>query len=514
MSFAALSQNAFRPIERIVESLLDAKRRERTVLILLAFYVVVWTLYATLAKGSQDIHFDMGEMVAWAREPALGTPKHPPLAAWLVGAWFSLFPLADWAFYLFAMILSATGLWIAWRLSEFFLGVEKRIVGLIMLTLVPFFNFHAIKFNANTVLIPLWAATTFFFLRSFETRNLYLAALAGAFAAAAMLGKYWSIVLLAGLAITALSDPRRATYFRSPAPWIAVIFSLLAVSPHLAWLIAHDFSPFDYAMTSHSLKNMTDTLGAVSGYLAGVVGYIAMPLLITVIIAGNRSDALIDIIRPATAQRRMALVAFIAPLLLPVAIAFTTRNEIISLWVMPGMTLLPIVLLSSPFLRIERSAIARILTIGFMFPIVMTIAAPAIALAIHFRGVPHHATHYRALAEAIDRTWHEKSAAPLRLIGSGTSLVNGVVFYMQDRSSTLDIFSPKITPWATKERIAKEGIAVVCAVTDGSCLKALDAMNLGANSHRHEVEIGRTYFGIADQPDRFLIVMWLPGEAK
>ena len=37
--------------------------------------------------------------------------------------------------------------------------------------LVPFFHFHALKFNVNTVLMPLWAATTFWFLRSIKTRS-------------------------------------------------------------------------------------------------------------------------------------------------------------------------------------------------------------------------------------------------------------------------------------------------------------------------------------------------------
>ena len=121
----------------------------------------------------------------WARwspgraRPASGTPKHPPLGAWLVGAWFRVFPLADWAYYLFAMVLATLALWVAWRVSERYLDGEKRVVGLLLLTLMPFFNFHALKFNANTVLIPLWAATTWCFLRSYETRRARWAALAG-----------------------------------------------------------------------------------------------------------------------------------------------------------------------------------------------------------------------------------------------------------------------------------------------------------------------------------------------
>jgi hypothetical protein len=63
----------------------------------LACYFAVWSLYATISQSSQDIQADMGEFVAWSREVGLGTPKHPPLGAWLVRGRFSVFPHEDWA---------------------------------------------------------------------------------------------------------------------------------------------------------------------------------------------------------------------------------------------------------------------------------------------------------------------------------------------------------------------------------------------------------------------------------
>ena len=109
------------------------------------------------------------------------------------------------------MLMPAIALWIVWRLSADYLDIEKRIFGLALLTLMPFFNFHALKFNVNTVLMPLWAATTFWFLRSYKTRNALYAALAGIGAAGCMLGKYWSVFLIAGLVVRGVDRqaPRR-----------------------------------------------------------------------------------------------------------------------------------------------------------------------------------------------------------------------------------------------------------------------------------------------------------------
>src|SRR5205823_5012282 len=219
---------------RLVDAMTDPRRGDRIVALALIGFVALWTIYGVVAKGSQDIHFDMGEAVAWSREPALGTPKHPPLSAWLVKAWFTVFPLADWAYYLLAIVVATSGLWIAWVVSGRYLDDDKRVAGLALMMLVPFFNFQALKFNANSVLIPVWGLTTLWFLRSFETRSLGAAVLAGLAGALSMYGKYWSAVLIVGLAIAAISDPRRGAYFRSPAPWVTMTVGALALAPHVA----------------------------------------------------------------------------------------------------------------------------------------------------------------------------------------------------------------------------------------------------------------------------------------
>ena len=155
--------NTIEATARWRDTLTISARRECAMLVTLGLYVMLWTSYAVIAKSSQDLHPDMTEIIAWSRDLSLGYLKHPPLAAWIVWLWFSIFPLADWSYYLLAMLMPALTLWIVWHLSAGYLDVEKRVVGVALLTFVPFFNFHALKFNVNTVLLPLWAATTFFF---------------------------------------------------------------------------------------------------------------------------------------------------------------------------------------------------------------------------------------------------------------------------------------------------------------------------------------------------------------
>ena len=365
------------PIDALRGALTDPARRERSVVLALAVYAVLWTIYGTIAKSGQGLHPDMTELLDWSRHLAWGY-KHPPLAAAIVWLWFSVLPVAEWSYYLLAMLMPAIALWIVWRLSADYLDIEKRVFGIALLTLVPFFNFHALKFNVNTVLMPLWAATTLWFLRSYTTRSTLTAALAGAGAAACMLGKYWSIFLIAGLVVAALIDNRRGAYFRSAAPWITVLAGVVVLAPHLVWLYQHDFEPFGYALVVHGDKSFAAAFISVLGYLAGSAGYVAIPVMIALVAGRPGRATLADIMWPADPDRRLAAAAFWGPLLLPVAGALASGTDITSLWSMSAWTLLPVLLLSPPAMTISSVDMRRLLAFAVALPLVMLIMSPAI----------------------------------------------------------------------------------------------------------------------------------------
>jgi hypothetical protein len=505
----ALVLSARNLFERLFDALVDPTRREHTMAGVLACYFAVWSLYAVVAKSSQDIHTDMGEFVAWSREAGLGTPKHPPLGAWLLRAWFSVFPREDWAYYCFAIALPTLALWITWRLAARYLPPDKRVVGIVLLTFVPFYNFHAIKFNANTVLTPFWALATWWFLRSFETRRVGWAVLAGIAAAAAMLAKYWSVTLLAGLGLAALSDPRRNAYFSSPAPYVTLAVGTVLLTPNIHWLMAHAFMPFSYAMEAHS-GTAAFALFSALVFTTNGVAYAVAAIVLGVLAARPSGAAIRDTLWPAEPERRTLVIAFAAPFLFAVLIAVALTVAIESIWVTPAMTLLPVVLLSSPLVAISRLAAIRLLALAVVFPLLMLAASPLIALGVHLSGVPEHGSDYRAVAQAVERVWRAHTDKPLRIVGS-TNFVNGIVFYFKDQPSAFDIDSPKLTPWVGDGSIRREGAAIVCPETEAFCMRALG----GYAAHYHVVAdedavVSRRFFGFATPPERYEIIVIAP----
>jgi hypothetical protein len=506
----SLSARFHRALDRLIGGLADPAWADRTAFAVLVGYVAVWSLYGVIAKSSQDIHFDMGEAVVWGHESLAGTPKHPPLSAWLVRLWFSVFPQADWAYYVFGIVLAAVALWAAWKISGRFLTPEKRVAGLALLTLVPFYNFHALKFNANAVMLPLWALATWAFVVSFQSRKPLPAALAGLAAAAAMLGKYWSVMLLAGLAIATLTHPRRNAYLRSPAPWITIAVGLVALVPHLVWMM-QNAATVSYALASHPGTVATSLQSGLS-YLLGAVGYAAVPILVTLAATRPSRAAIADTLWPQDADRRFAVLALIAPMVLPVIAAVAAKSLAVSLWSIGGLTLLPVVLLSSPKVALSRDALRRIVGLAICVPVVAVLASPIVAIVIHRQGLNNYSAHYQLVARAVEQAWRDATPAPLRIFGSYDNLLYGASFYFQTPSRTFEIVTPQATPWTSNNDVTRSGIAMVCPEDHAGCMDALQtrAAQAGDRAKRNEVELARSYLGAAGAPQRYVIVVVPP----
>jgi 4-amino-4-deoxy-L-arabinose transferase-like glycosyltransferase len=493
-------------IGRLRDVLADPARRERTIVVSLALYVLLWTAYGTVAKSAQGLHPDMTEIIAWSRDLSFGYLKHPPLAAWLVWLWFSVFPIADWSYYLLAMLMPAITLWIVWRMSADYLDANKRIVAVALLTFIPFFNFHALKFNVNTVLLPLWAATTWFFLRSVRTHGAAWAALAGVAAAGAMLGKYWSVFLLAGLALAALIDRRRLDYLRSLAPWVTTAAGVIVLAPHLIWLMRHDFDPFSYAMFIHGAKPFGTAFARALGYLAGACGYVAIPVIIVLAVARPSAKTLADIAWPQETERRLAAAAFWGPLLLPALGATLVGAEIISLWSMPAFSLFPVLLLSSPAVTMRAIDTRRILTGVVALPLVMLAVSPVIAIIGQRAGPSPAAAQGRLLTKEVERLWHQATPLSLRYIGGKADLASAVSTYAVDQPRLLQA-RPQINE-AELFELLKSGGAFICFAEDEFCRRIV--AEYGQPLQYQQIELRRDYLGVPGRPQWYVVMIMLP----
>ena len=509
MAVSALGDHFNDAIARLTDGLADPARRRRAALVFVIGYGLLWFVYGVIAKSSQDLNADMAEMVVWTRELALGYPKHPPLLAWILWGWFKIFPLADWAYLLLSALTLAAGIYLAIELAAEWLQGDKLAAAPFLLAVIPFYNFLGLKWDQNSVLIPLWALAMWAMMRALATRHAGWAALAGIAAAAAMLTKYWSAFLVVALAFTALADRRRVAYFKSAAPWVTAGVFLIAVAPHAYWLVRENFPPITWVKSRRFALSTFDLFRSFGNYGFGTTAYAGVALLLVLIVLRPSRAAIADSWFPRD-ERRGATIQFWTPLLLPFAPALLKGISLLSLWNTPALNLLPVMALASPRVAAPRAAVRRIAAIVTVLTLLIVAASPVIAFAILKKGVENDAAYAQLVMQAAEREWRVVTDRPLTLIGGPFILVSSAAFYGSDRPSTYADFSKYLSPWADDARIARDGIAVMVAPDSPYLHMTEQFLATAPVARRTEVTLVRRWLGFESPPRKFLIAIVPP----
>ena len=404
VTFASLSWSPPAPIADRINRWFDAAPSGRALWIFLALFVAIWTSFQIVSYASIGLHPDLLEVFAWSQNPAPGY-KHPPLAGLVAAAWFSVFPVADWSFHLLAMVNVAVAFFAIDLIARRYLDGDKRLMVLLLLLLTPLYQFHGQRFSTNQVLLSTWPVATYFFLRSFETRSLAWSAAAGAAAALAMLGKYYSILLVIAFVAAALMHPRRWEYLRSPAPWAAALVGLIVLTPHLHWFLTTGGKTLSYAQQVHGGVSMAVLLWNVVSSIVSAAGYVVILLAAYVLVVRPDRGTLAATLWPADPDRRMLVVLFALPLLLPVVVSPLSGIKFSALWTLPAWFLLPIILLAPPQAVVQRLDAVRVAFIVLCVSLAVLAASPAIAWArfVEEQGKPR--AHFAPVSQELTRVW-------------------------------------------------------------------------------------------------------------
>src|SRR5215813_9322637 len=241
-------------------------------------HALLWTRILIDLKAAQDIHMDVAEAFAWGQKFQFGYGKHPPLAGWVAGLWFDLFPVQDWATYALAMTVLGVGLVVSWFIAIRVVDRRRAFLVVVMLALYPIFNFKGLKYNPDLLQLVTLPLLVLAYLNAFEKRSWQSGVLLGLAGALALMTKYWVLTMIGAIGLAALIHPDRIRFLASPAPWVAIVTLVVAMIPHLAWLYDVDFVPLTYAGDVYSLSDRTQVTQLVVGYVLHNIALLAVPV--------------------------------------------------------------------------------------------------------------------------------------------------------------------------------------------------------------------------------------------
>jgi len=495
-----------RPLAGAIARLVDAGQRliaERNEALIVALalvaYVALWMLCDTISFYTVNVRTDAREAAVWAQHFAFGY-KHPPMTAWLFALWFAVFPRTDWSLHLLTMTTIGVTLVITWRLLRDHLDKNRALFGLAALCLVPLYNLKAPELNANTAMMPFWAAALLFYLRARRSLSTPDALLAGACAALAFLGKYWSVYLFAGMALAAFVGPATARFWRSPAPYVMAAAAALVIAPHAYWYFANDGGT-NYAFMRQSVMTGDSSATALAKsayYILGSIAYAAGPLALLAALRPNKS-ALADIVWPADAMRRQIMILFAVPLILPALVNLMAPYRLTPDWTFPNWALLPILLYAPASLAIDARKASAAGLIAFAFAVACVIASPVIAYAKLAAGPDPERPDSHPVAVLAERL----AAKPGRLYWGSAALTESLPFYLADADRLEDDPLSDIG----RDEIAEAGLIVACLDSDTHCLTTQAALGAAAGARRANGTISRSFLGFAAKPIGFRVTV-------
>ncbi len=226
----------------IIDRFKNLNHETKVFYIFLAVHLIVWTGVALIRNVMPA---DSLEGVWWGSLMDFGSPKHPPLAAWLT--YFAYAPLKlDFCVYLMSQLFIIGGFIYTYRLSRYFLDENKSMLSVILLEGCWIYSYITgyYGFNPDVVLLFTLPAITYYFYNCMKDDKpsdwLKMAILVGL----SLLNKYQTILLVAGMALWALIFNRKV--FKNKWFYISVIIAFLIFLPHILWLIKYEFFPILY----------------------------------------------------------------------------------------------------------------------------------------------------------------------------------------------------------------------------------------------------------------------------
>ncbi|MBN8766579.1 MAG: glycosyltransferase family 39 protein [Thiobacillus sp.] len=463
---------------------LDSLAARRT-LLYIPLYCLVWWGIFTFSRHYLD-GADLVENYAWGMEWQWGTNKHPPLFGWITAAWFRLFPFSDGAYYLLNQVNLAAALGLLALAMHRLLSWDRVLAAIVLTTLGTHFGPDSgFKYNANTALLPFAAGFVWSLLHALEQGRARWFVLAGVFAAAALLTKYYALVLIAAIGLSMLIALRPPAARLLKGTLIAGATALPLVWPHIAWSIHHGWPSLHYMHEAHEIPGMA---GEIRAYVVAAVGVVLFCGLALLAWGGSLIRLPSVPLDAAPRPPRVGLGMLILSGGLTVLAALIQGISPVSSWLIPALLFLGWALVDLTPRRFDSGRFARrIYRLGLMYLLLAVVMA--MVWASQYRAYPAPPAYAlpQRVAEDATRLYHDAYGQPIEYVGGTFPLPYVMSFYSPDHPHGLYGFDLAGTdlgqsPWIDARALKSGNKVAVCGTlrfaepSDPACLAAARAL--------------------------------------
>lgn len=481
---------------------------EAQIALLIAGHWLLWTWVGWSSRSNFDAPGDMVEAYAWAQAWQWGYYKHPPLSAWAAGLWFSVVPESHLGYSMLSALNGALGLAGLALLAREFLPRPWVLLVLAVASLAPGVTTLAMRFNCNAILVSTWPWALALFVRLMRHGRTRDALCCGVACALAMLGKYYSGVLLLAMLITACTLPAWRPRLLSRRFVLAALTFTLCLAPHLAWLAAQTQGPLQYAQAAAGRQGAGGSMmRALTFALAQCVFPLLAFLALRLALTGPahwrafRQAVLAPLVPRLDALWLLAML----PIGATMAATVLTGARTATVWglaIAAGLALLAVQRAREAGAALSLRRLWRTLLIVWAC---VALLAPAWWVARAMMATPAAAEPREELALAINQAWRDEFGTRLPWVSGTRALAASTAFYAPDHPRTWSLWNQSVeTPWSDSGTLKSQGGAIVCDIADEACHMLAETWS----NERARISVAKSARGFQFAP-RSYDVYWL-----
>lgn len=223
-------------------------KKERAIIYLI-FIILFHLSFWFFISSKLTIHPDEADHWVWSQHLSWGYYEHPPMIAFIIRFFTTIFGDTWFAIELCSQSLSILTMIFLFLFSKELFGWGAALVSIIALESMPLFFIGSTILTIDNILIVFWVMVSYFFSKGIsEGRGIFLL-LSGVAFGLGLLSKYTMILLPASIFLYLIFSSQHRDFLRRKEPYISFMIGLIIFSPVILWNAQHDWLSFSYQIS-------------------------------------------------------------------------------------------------------------------------------------------------------------------------------------------------------------------------------------------------------------------------
>ena len=433
-------------------------KEQKLFYLFLIIHFLVWSMIGLIRVV---LPTDSLEGIWWGSFLNAGNPKHPPLAGWITYLTYTVFK-SNVSIYVLSQTFILGGFIYVYKLAKNFLTKNQAMLSVVLLEGCWIYCYVTgyYGFNPDVVLLFTLPAITYYFYQCMFSNKFSNWLMLGILTGISFLDKFQSGLLIVAMAVWALLFRRKT--FKNKYFYMAVIIAFILFSPHLFWLIKHDFMPFLYLETKLEtlsfIRHLTEPFMFLFMQIVQILTPVCMYLLFKKV-----SKSPFKLNKNIDEKGWFLIILTMVPLIIHLLIALQSGSNVrpqwgYVFWYMTGIILLyfiPSEINESGFKRILKYSYTVMFIIFLSFGTMLTVEK-------------NYRSRYPVAKVFGDfkQIWNNKYNTPLKYIGGFSEWTFPITIYGDTHPiNIMDTYGYK-NLWLDEEDLKKSGAFIVGRSSD------------------------------------------------